>query len=112
MFEIDADWQVRAKSGIVRAGKQQFRIRDRQILNVSQAELIHVTGECVDAMPPYDPNAAPWARGYRPEKLITFETTAPDMLVSGTLALQGCIQRTQVRLHRKETMTLNRVGEP
>jgi len=88
MLEIDADWQVRVNRGTVQAGKRQFRIRERQILNISQAALNHVNGERVDGMPQYDPNAAPWARGYRLEKLITYETTAADMLDPATLALR------------------------
>ncbi len=88
MFEIDADWQVRVNKGTVQVGKQRLRIRERQILSVSQATLIRVHGERVDAMPNYDANAAPWGRGYRPEKLVTYETTAANMLDAGTLALR------------------------
>jgi lysophospholipase L1-like esterase len=88
MYEIDADWQVRVKRGTVQAGKQHFRVREPVLLSVSQAAVIHVHGERVDAMPQYDPNAAPWARGYRLEKLVTYETTAADMLAPETLALR------------------------
>lgn len=88
MFEMNGDWQIRVHNGIAQVGKKRIRVRESVILNVSPPTLIRVHNERVDNMPQYDAGAAPWGRGYRPAKLVTFETTAANMLAPETLVLR------------------------
>ena len=87
--EIAKDWSVQVTPGVIAVGGRQVRIAQAVTLSVAPATIIQVKDEKHDRLPPFNPNAAPWTKGARLEKLITFETTAADMLVPGSLTVKS-----------------------
>lgn len=88
-IEIVGEWQVQVSAGTIRQGKMQAHIVQPTTLTFAPATLLKVRDEKYDSLPLYDANAAPWTRGVKLRQLTTFETTAPDCLVSGTFVLKS-----------------------
>ena len=93
-------WRIRIDPGYIRAGGILFRVRRATELEVAPSSRITVTDEKHESAPRYDANAAPWTRGLRFLKLITCETTGPDLLDPDSVVLRtepGTSGRTLVR---------------
>jgi hypothetical protein len=76
---IIGSWQVRVT----------YPDSEETTLQIAPPTRIKVTAERYDTLKPFDEKAAPWARGTRLRELVTFETTAPDMLVVESLRLKS-----------------------
>ncbi len=87
--EIVGDWQVQVSPGTITRGKSRRCLSHTVPLTISPATLLKVLDEKYDSLPLFDANAAPWARGAKMRQLTTFETTAPDCLVAGSLVLKS-----------------------
>ena len=87
--EVASPWQVRVLPGTARLGDVNVPVALPVTLSVAPATLLRVTDEKHDALPLFDPNGAPWAKGAKLRKLATFETTAAGMLVPETFVLKS-----------------------
>lgn len=81
-------WQVRVSGGTLKRGRTTVRIARPVTLDVSPATLVTMKDEKYDNLPLFNADTAPWAKGAKLQQLATFETTAPDMLVPGSLVLK------------------------
>src|SRR5689334_9969381 len=81
--EVADAWVVRIAPGVVRVQGQRVRIEQTVLLPIAPSTTLSIKDERHDSLPPFNDKAAPWTKGARLQKLITFETTAPDMLVAG-----------------------------
>lgn len=86
-IEITDGWTVTVRAGNHIVNGKRVRVARDSAINVSPASLLQTRGEKVDSLPMYDANAAPWARGYRPAAVVTFETTACDLLVPDSFSI-------------------------
>lgn len=86
--EVVGEWKVRVTPGVLSRNGVMARVERPAILEVLPATLIRVRDEKYDRLPLYNLSAAPWIRGERLRALITFETTAADMLVPESLVLK------------------------
>lgn len=85
---VVGEWNVRVDPGEYRVGGRRVRVARAAVLDVPPAVLVRVRGERYDALPLYNPQAAPWARGARLRGVITSETTAPDLLAPESVTLR------------------------
>lgn len=76
---ITGDWQV----------KVTYPDTADATLTISPPTRIRVTDERYETLPPFDEKAAPWVRGTRLKELVTFDTSAPDMLIVDSLRLKS-----------------------
>ncbi len=81
-------WQVKVSPGTVKIGRRRIQIKAETTLDIMPSEMITVKDEPFSILPLYDEKGAPWARGAKPHGLVTFETTAPDMLVVDSFNLK------------------------
>lgn len=88
-IEIVGDWQVRVGAGEWRVGRATVRVAHPVTLDVYQPDYVIAEDEKYESLPMFDPKAAPWSRGAKLKQLVTFETTAPDMLVPESLVLKS-----------------------
>jgi hypothetical protein len=88
-LRIVGDWQVAVEAGTWSVGRKRVTVAAATTLDIAPATLIRARDEKFDTLPPYDEKAAPWARGARLRQLVTFETSAADMLVPGSLVLKS-----------------------
>jgi lysophospholipase L1-like esterase len=87
--EVADAWVVRIAPGVVRVQGQRVRIEQTVLLPIAPSTTLSIKDERHDSLPPFNDKAAPWTKGARLQKLITFETTAPDMLVAGSLVAKS-----------------------
>lgn len=87
-IRVVGDWQVRVGAGVLKIGRATVRVPRDAVVVVQPATLVHVRDERYDRLPAFQPNAAGWTKGERLRALITYETTAPDLLIPGSLALK------------------------
>jgi lysophospholipase L1-like esterase len=73
----------------MKIGVKEVQITRSATLTISPPTRMEVRDEKYDSLPLFDPKAAPWIQGARLRQLITFETTAPDMLLPETLVLKS-----------------------
>lgn len=88
VVEVVGYWKVRVSDGVIPT-RSRARIVHGGTLDVAPAIVVEVKDEKYDSLPLFNPNAAPWTKGARIAKLITTETTAPDMLVTGSLVVKA-----------------------
>lgn len=77
--EIVGDWQVR----VIRSGSSDVT------LTIAPPAQLVVKDERYDTLREFNEKAAPWTKGTRLKGLITFETSAPDMLVPESVRLKS-----------------------
>ena len=87
--DVAGAWQVRVSPGAVTVGATRVRIAAPVTLVVTPAETVVVKDERYSALPPFNENAAPWAKGAKLRGLAMFETTAADMLVPDSVVLKS-----------------------
>src|SRR2546422_1016632 len=82
-------WKVSVSPGMVKVGRIRVRIKAPVTLTVAPSDLIQVKDERYESLPLFDANGAPWAKGAKLRGLVTFETTAADMLVPESFVLKS-----------------------
>lgn len=80
MIEVCGKWQVRVGPGAATVGKRRLRVSRAFTLDIAPSTSITVRGEKHEALPVYDAKAAPWTRGARPDKMVTYECTSAGLL--------------------------------
>jgi len=87
-LKVVGDWQIQVSPGVVTIGGEKVALPQSVTLTVTPATLVRVKDERYESLPLFNDKAAPWAKGVKLKQLVTFETTAPDMLVPESLALK------------------------
>lgn len=95
-FRITGAWEITVSAGTLKIGRKSVRISQETRLKVSPTFLLSIKDEKYDALPVYNPKAAPWTRGAKLKQLATSETTAIGMLVAGSLILKRAPQNGSV----------------
>lgn len=88
-IRITGEWEIEVSAGIFLTGRKRVRITHNTALKVTPTTILTVKDEKYDALPVYNPKAAPWGRGAKLKQLATAETTSPGMLVAGSLVLKS-----------------------
>jgi lysophospholipase L1-like esterase len=88
-LKVVGDWQIQVSPGVVTIRGEQVALPQSVTLTVAPATLVRVKDERYDNLPLFNDKAAPWIKGVKLRQLVTFETTAPDMLVPESFALKS-----------------------
>jgi hypothetical protein len=88
-ISVAGDWKVTVPAGTFKVGSSSIHVRRTVTLAVAPPKLITVRDEKYDVIPEFNSKAAPWTKGARLRQLVTFETTAPDMLLPDSLVLKA-----------------------
>lgn len=88
-IEVTGDWQVRVSAGTVQVGRKRVRIAQDTTVTVAPPTLLHIKDEKYDSLPEFNAQTAPWIKGRVLRQLVTFETSATDMLAPESLVLKS-----------------------
>lgn len=86
---ITGEWEIQVSAGTFLTGRKRVRIPHETALKVTPTSILTIKDEKYDSLPVYNPKAAPWGRGAKLKQLATAETTAPGMLVAGSVILKS-----------------------
>jgi hypothetical protein len=88
-IEVVGPWQIRVSPGRVRVGRKRVRIKKETLLEVAPATLLTIRDEKYESLPLFNAQAFSWQKGARLRALVTFETTADNMLVPESFVLKS-----------------------
>jgi lysophospholipase L1-like esterase len=85
---LTGDFQVKVSAGEVKIAGKTVSIATPITLTVAPPARLRVTDERYDTLLPFDEKAPGWKRGNRLKALITYETSAPDLLLPDSVRLK------------------------
>jgi len=88
VLKIAGPWQVGVESATVKVQGRSIKAHPT-VVTIDPSTELKIRGEKHDSLPNYNPTAAPWGRGARPDKLVTFECTAAGMMDVATFAVRS-----------------------
>ncbi|MGQ9809553.1 MAG: SGNH/GDSL hydrolase family protein [Armatimonadota bacterium] len=84
---ISGDWEITVTAGTLRLPDGNIRLPDAVALKVAPPPVLRLSD--TEKLPLWKPDAPGWTKGLRLKEVRTFETSAPDHLVPGSLTVRS-----------------------
>ncbi len=84
---ISGDWEITVTAGTLRLPDGNIRLPDAVALKVAPPPVLRLSD--TEKLPLWKPDAPGWTKGLRLKGVRTFETSAPDHLVPGSLTVRS-----------------------
>ncbi|BCW99903.1 MAG: hypothetical protein KatS3mg024_2730 [Armatimonadota bacterium] len=97
---ISGDWEITVTAGMLRHPDGDIRVHDAVTLKVAPPPVLRLSD--TEKLPLWQPDAPGWAKGLRLKGVRTFETSAPDHLLPGTLAVRSADGRHEIYRRGKD----------